>query len=191
MKHAHDSRLAFHPLTPDRWKDLLALFGDRGACGGCWCMSWRLKRAEFARNTGEPNKRALKKLVEKEKPIGILAYAGTEPIGWCSVAPRQDFVRLELHRTLKRLDDQPVWSVVCLFVVKPWRRQGVSIALLNAAADWARSQGAEIVEGYPTEPGKDLPDPFVYTGLASAFRSAGFKEVARPARTRPIFRKSV
>ncbi len=154
-------------------------------------MFWRQRKPDFVRNSGEPNKRALKRLVAKGVPTGVLAYSGTEPIGWCAVAPRQDLIKLEQHRTLKRIDDQPVWSIVCLFVAKPFRQQGVSVALLKAAADWASSQGAKIVEGYPTEPGKKLPDPFVYTGLASAFRKAGFKEVARPARTRPIFRKNI
>jgi GNAT superfamily N-acetyltransferase len=185
------NKLEFHSLTPDRWDDLTFLFGPRGACSGCWCMSWRLSKADFDKKKGEPNKRAFKRIVDKGAPTGIIAYSDSEPIGWCSVAPRQDFIRLEEHRTLKRIDDLPVWSIVCLFVAKPFRQKGVSVVLLKAAAEWARTQGAQIVEGYPTEPGKKLPDPFVWTGLASAFRKAGFKEVARPARTRPIFRKNV
>jgi GNAT superfamily N-acetyltransferase len=185
------NKLEFHSLTPERWDDFVALFGPRGACGGCWCMSWRLKNADFRKNVGEPNKRALKRIANKGAPTGILAYSGSEPIGWCSVSPRQDFVRLQEHRTLKPIDDQPVWSVVCFFVTKAFRHKGVSVAMLKAAAAWAKSQGASIVEGYPTEPGKNLPDPFVFTGLAGTFRKAGFKEVARPARTRPIFRKNV
>ncbi|HYG98680.1 MAG TPA: GNAT family N-acetyltransferase [Terriglobales bacterium] len=183
--------LTFHALTPDRWNDLVTLFGERGACGGCWCMSWRLNRADFDAGKGDKNRRAFKRLVDKAAPTGVLAYANSAPIGWCSVAPREDFIRLENARTLKRLDDKPVWSVVCLFVAKPYRSQGISVALLKAAADWAKSQGATLIEGYPTEPSAKLPDPFVWTGLASAFRKAGFKEVARPAKTRPIFRKGV
>ncbi len=100
-------------------------------------------------------------------------------------------MRLENHRTLKRVDQEPVWSIVCLFVAKGYRRQGVSVALLKAAAEYARKHGAKIVEGYPTEPGKILPDPFVYTGLVSAFLRAGFREAARPARTRTIMRKKL
>lgn len=185
------AELTFHPLTSERWSDLVALFGERGACGGCWCMSWRLKNADFRAGTGDKNRRAFKRLVDRNAPTGILAYAGGEPIGWCSVAPRQDFIRLEQHRTLKRIDDQPVWSIVCFFVAKPYRRKGVSVALLKAAAEWAGTKGATLVEGYPTEPGQKLPDPFIYTGIASAFRKAGFVEVARPSRTRPVLRKSL
>ncbi len=184
-------KLTFHELTTERWDELTELFGENGACGGCWCMAWRLSRKDFSTKKGEPNKRALKRLVAKGSPTGILAYAGDVPVGWCSVAPREHFLLLEKHRTLKRIDDQPVWSIVCLFVAKPFRRKGVSVALLRAAAEWAGTQGAQIVEGYPTEPAKTLPDPFLWTGLASAFRDAGFKEVARPARTRPVFRKNL
>ncbi len=189
MAAAQPARFAFHPLTSARWRDFEKLFGARGACGGCWCMSWRLSRADFDRNKGQPNRRAMKRLVDTGHIPGILAYAGREPIGWCSVAPRKDFLRLQTHRTLKAIDDQPVWSVVCLFVAKPWRKHGVSVALLKAASEYARKHGAKIVEGYPTDPGQTLPDPFVYTGLVSAFRSAGFEEVARPAKTRAIMRR--
>jgi GNAT superfamily N-acetyltransferase len=185
------NKLSFHPVTAERWNDFEKLFGTRGACSGCWCMYWRLARSEFPKKKGAQNRRAIKKIIDSGRVPGVLAYAGNEPIGWCSVAPREEFVRLEAHRTLKRIDDQPVWSVVCLFVSKPWRRQRVSVALLQAASDYAHSQGARLVEGYPTEPGQTLPDPFIYTGIVSAFKRAGFKEAARPSRTRAIMRKKV
>jgi GNAT superfamily N-acetyltransferase len=190
MTHVNPKDLKFKPVTAAEWPDLVSLFGSRGACGGCWCMSWRLSRADFEAGKGNSNKRSLKGLVDKNRVPGILAYIGNEPVGGCSVAPREEFVRLEQHRTLKRIDDQTVWSVVCLFVAKPYRNCGVSVALLRAAANYAKSRGAKMIEGYPTEPSKRLPDPFVWTGLVSAFAKAGFKEVARPAATRPIMRFS-
>jgi GNAT superfamily N-acetyltransferase len=180
----------FHPLTPDRWDDLVHLFGGRGACGGCWCMTWRLSRAEFDANKGDKNKRAFKKLVQKQPP-GILAYDGKDPVGWCAIAPREDYVRLAQHRTLKPIDDKPVWSITCLFVVKQYRRQKLSTALIDAAARWAKSQGARMVEGYPTEPGQTLPDPFIYTGVVASFERAGFTEAKRTSATRAIMRKAL
>lgn len=118
-----------------------------------------------------------------------MAYAEGKPIGWCSVAPREVFPRLERSRTLKRLDDQPVWSVVCFFIAKPARRQGLTVKLLKAAIKYVAAQGGKIVEGYPVEPkeGK-MPDAFAWTGLASAFRKEGFREAGRPSPTRSIFR---
>ena len=186
-----DSRadLAFHPLTADRFRDLERLFGQRGACGGCWCMWWRLKRSEFEKQKGENNRKALKRIVECGEIPGLLAYADGQPVGWCSVAPREAFGALERSRVLKRVDDRSVWSVVCFFVAKPFRRKGLTVALLRAAIEYAREQGARIVEGYPIEPKKSpAPDPFVWTGLPSAFRRVGFVEVARRSPTRPIMR---
>ena len=182
-------KLEFHPLTAKRWKDLLNLFGERGACGGCWCMWWRLTRSEFNRTKGEGNKKGLKKIVDAGEVPGILAYAGKEPIGWCSVAPREAFFSLERSRILKRVDDKPVWSVVCFFVAKPFRYKGVTVSLLKAAIEYVKKQKGKIVEGYPVEPKTEkFPDVFANTGLASAFRRAGFKEVMRRSKTRPIMR---
>ena len=186
------THLEFHPVTPDRWRDLEKLFGERGACAGCWCMWWRLRRSEFDQKKGPGTKRALKKLIAIGQVPGLLAYAEGEPVGWCSVAPRRDFSALERSRILKPVDDQPVWSVVCFFVAKPFRRKGVTYQLLTAAIEYARDKGAKIIEGYPVEPKTgSVPDVFVFTGLASAFRKAGFVQVARRSETRPIMRYTI
>ncbi len=180
---------AFHPLTPERWHDFEMLFGPRGACGGCWCMWWRQTRAEFDRMKGEANRQAMKALVESGHVPGILAYSGGKPVGWCSVAPREEFSALARSRVLRPVDDRPVWSVVCFFVDKAYRRQGLTVALLRAAVGYAAAHGATIVEGYPAEPKKpDTPALFVYMGTVSAFRKAGFVEVARGSPSRPIMR---
>ena len=185
------AKLIFYPLTADRWSDLERLFGERGACGGCWCMTWRLSRSQFEAQKGGINRRSFRKIVEKSPP-GILAYRGGEPVGWCAVAPREEYPVLERSRVLKSVDSQPVWSITCLFVAKPFRRSGMSVALLKAAKEFAREQGATLLEGYPVEPyDGDMPAAFAWTGLVSAFRKAGFKEVARRSRTRPIMRWSV
>ena len=182
-------KLTFHPATPSRWHDLEELFGERGACGGCWCMFWRLPRKEFDAGKGAQNKKALKLIVSAGQEPGIIAYAAREPIGWCALAPRQVYVALERSRILKPVDDQPVWSVSCLFIKKPYRRQGVSTQLLKAAIAFAASHGARIVEGYPVEPSMEkMPDPFLWHGIPSAFAKAGFNEVERRSRTRPIMR---
>jgi hypothetical protein len=98
------SRIGFHPVNAGRWSDLEELFGERGACGGCWCMFWRLPRKEFDAGKGAGNKRALKKIVKDSNQPGIIAYVGKEPVGWCSVAPREQFIALERSRILKPVD---------------------------------------------------------------------------------------
>ncbi len=179
----------FHSLTKDRWADFEVLFGERGACGGCWCMWWRLKHSEFEAQKGERNRRAMKAIVESGEVPGLLAYVASRPVGWCSVAPRERYPRLERSRILKRIDDEPVWSVVCFFVDKRFRHRGVSEKLLRAAIDYVKEQGGRIVEGYPVDPKKDrFPDVFAYHGLTSVFRKAGFVECLRRSDTRPIVR---
>lgn len=182
-------RFAFFPATPDRWNDLESLFGARGACGGCWCMTWRLPRAEFNAGKGESNRRALLKVVKTGPPPGVLAYANGKPVGWCAVAPRTAYQALDRSRILKPVDDQPVWSISCLFVEKGYRRQGLSTLLIQAAARFAKDQGAKIVEGYPQVVEGSLPDAFVWTGLEPSFLKAGFTEVARRSSKRPILRQ--
>jgi len=122
----------------------------------------------------------------------MIAYAGGEPVGWIAVAPREAYPRLQSSRTLKPLDDTPVWSITCFFVAKGHRGQGVSEQLIRGAVEHARSQGARMIEGYPvvSSAGK-MPDVFAWTGLPSAFLRAGFKEAARPSRSRRIMRKAV
>jgi len=181
--------LSIHPLTPDRWTDITALFGPRGACAGCWCMWWRRTSAQFAKGKGEGNRRAFHRIVHRGETPGLIAYLGNKPVGWCAVGPRDVYPRLERSRVLRRVDDRPVWSVTCFFVERSCRRQGISVDLLRAAASFARRRGAKTLEGYPIAArDNDAPDAFVWTGLASAYRRAGFREVARRSPTRPIMR---
>jgi len=185
--------LVCHPVTPDRWFDLERLFGEHGAYAGCWCMWWRLTRSEFGRQTAEERKAGLKVLVDSGRPPGILGYLDSEPIAWVSIGPREDYPPLERSRTLKRIDDRPVWSIVCFFVAKPYRGQGLMVRLLRGAVAYAAEQGARIVEGYPVDPGEKRISGGAqgYMGLAAAFRQAGFVEVARPSATRPIMRFTI
>ena len=181
--------LRFFPVTPSRWADLEALFGERGACGGCWCMTWRLSRNEFQAGKGAGNRRLLRKLVASGKKPGILGYVGREPVAWCSVAPREKFVILANSRVLAPVDEDPVWSVSCMFVKKPYRRTGISVRMLRAVVEFAAKRGAKVVEGYPVVPSMaKMPDPFIWTGIPAAFRAAGFREVLRRSRSRPIMR---
>ena len=183
------SSYKFYPVTKDNWKDFEKLFGDKGACAGCWCMYWRLKQSVLDAQKGNGNKQAMKKIIGSGNIPGIIAYAEGEPIGWCSIAPREEFSKLDNSRILKPVDEKSVWSVVCFFIHKAHRKMGLSIALLNAAKKFVKSSGGKILEGYPIEPKKDkMPDAFAWTGISAAFQSAGFKEVARRSETRPIMR---
>lgn len=184
--------LSFFPLTAVRWPDLEALFGPRGACGGCWCMAWRLPHRVWEAGKAGANREAFHALVAADHQPGVLAYHGERAVGWCAIAPRSEYPSLARSRILKPVDDQPVWSVSCLFVARAYRRHGLSAALLTAAVEFAAERGATIVEGYPVEPrSSQQPPPFVWTGVVSAYHRAGFTEVARNSPTRPIMRRMV
>ena len=183
------SKREFFPVDNSRWKDLEKLFGIRGACGGCWCMTWRLSPKNFRENSGDGNKQLLKKLVYKDTKPGIIAYIDNEPAGWCAIAPREIYIRLENSKILAPVDDKKVWSVSCLFISKKYRRQGLSTELIRHAVKFCKEQGAKIVEAYPVAPYvENMPAAFAWTGIPSSFEKAGFKEVARRSRTRPIMR---
>lgn len=183
-------RIHVRPLTGETWPAFERLFGPRGACAGCWCMWFRLPKREFDAGKGEGNRRAMRALVDGGSVPGLLAFVDREAVGWCSVAPREEFSRLARSRTLAPVDDLPVWSVVCLFVARPWRGRGVATTLLEGAADWVAGRGGEVVEGYAVVPRTGrMPDTFAYHGPLSAFLAAGFTEVARPSPSRAIVRR--
>jgi GNAT superfamily N-acetyltransferase len=184
-------QISVRPVTPSRWEDLRRLFGPNGAYSNCWCMWWRMPSKEFDRAGGPAKRSSLKRLVDRRRVPGLLAYSGGEPVGWVSVAPREEFGRIERSNTLARVDHTPVWSVVCFYIPRSRRGQGVGRALLEGALDHVRARGGGTVEAYPIDTGRDRrPAADIYTGTLRMFEAAGFREVARRGR-RPIVRRAV
>ena len=185
------------PATAERWTDLEALFGDKGAYAGCWCQFWRMERSDFKRLKGQGTKAALRAMTCANEVPGVLAFVNGRPAGWCSLGPREAFRALENSRILKRMDNQPVWSIVCFFVAKEFRSQGMMVELLRGAVRYAQEQGAQIVEGYPIDMqtpklwGQKLSGVAGYMGVAGAFREVGFQEVGRASETQLIMRYAV
>jgi len=184
--------LSFAPLTPERWADFEALFCPDRTCDECWCMWWRQTHARFMKNRGERNRRAMKQIVDSGAVPGIIAYDGSAPVGWCSVAPREEFGRLNRSPVLKPIDDERVWSIVCFVVHRGARGRGVMRALLSAAVTYAAQNGAAVVEGYPRDTAvKHYSTADLYVGTVSLFSGAGFSEAARRSPSRPIMRYSI
>lgn len=178
------------PVEADRWDDLVRLFGRRGAHSGCWCLWWRLPHPEFSKLTPLQRRHRLRKLTTSDRPPGLLGYQDGEPVAWVSLGPRQDFVALETSRLLAPVDERPTWSVVCFFIRRDRRRQGWMRRLLQAAETYAKTHGAELLEGYPLEcDGRTLRGDAGYTGVASTFRRQGFRVVARRREDRPVMRR--
>jgi GNAT superfamily N-acetyltransferase len=181
-----------HPAAADRWQDVAALFqrvGPRGGTpitDGCWCQFWHVRGKAFGAGWGTPHRARLEQQVRSGGEPGLLAYLDGEPAGWCRLGPRESFDRLEASRTLARVDDEPVWSVVCFYVHPSAKRRGVASSLVEAATGHAAARGARILEGYAARPGH--PNIDSYTGYLPMFLAAGFEIVADAGR-RTIVRR--
>jgi GNAT superfamily N-acetyltransferase len=184
--------IAVRPMTPDDWPLVAQLFGPNGACGGCWCMWWRVPQGGklWKESQGAKNRDAFRRLVKAGKVHAVLAFAGDEPVGWCSFGPRETFPRMRRIRALQHESPDGTWSVVCFYIPSRWRGRGVATALLRAATARALELGAKAVEGYPAAPkGEDgrMPAAFAWTGVPALFERAGYAEMERAGATRPLF----
>jgi len=185
------TRLTVLPLTKDRWDDLVELFGRPGGSivRHCWCMHYRRTGAGSHGASGEGNKRAMKSLVDSGYVPGLIGYKAGRPVGWISLGPREDYRRLERSPVMKRVDDRPVWSIICFFVDARERGRGISKALLKAGIDYARSHGATLLEAYPIDKRERSHPDFMWFGAKGMYDRTGFKEVARRKKTRPVMRR--
>jgi GNAT superfamily N-acetyltransferase len=174
-------QITVRPLTPDLWPAFVDLFGEHGACGGCWCMFWRIG-GKYTRRPRVKNRNDFRRIVNAGPPPGLLAFEGDKAVGWCQLTPRAALPWLNSAKRTQAVDDQPVWSLSCFYVRAGYRRKGVSIALIAAALKAARRARAPCVEAYP------MDAPRSFTGMISTFRKAGFKKVAQHTPNRPIMR---
>ena len=182
-------------LTAKDWPIVEKLFGGNGACGGCWCQSWRIAKGEkWETVKGEEAKGRLKREIEEGQASGVLAFSGDVPIGWCSFGPRPDYAKLDRSPSLACDDADEVWSVPCFFVVRGYRGQGVSRAMLQTALQAMTKRGVCIAESYPAKPpkdGKPLPAAFAWTGPRALFDGAGFGVAGNESGGKQRMRKSL
>ena len=173
--------IQIEPVTLERWGDMVALFHTSPVTGSCWCMSPRVRASQFSRFGSESRRRnqeAMHGLVAAGTIPGLLAYLDGRPVGWISVGPRAEFVRLQHSTALRQADDLPVWSIVCFYTDPAYRRQGITGALIQAAVQHAAAHGAPAVEAYPIAGwGDKVGYGDAYTGTAGTFRELGFEEV--------------
>jgi ribosomal protein S18 acetylase RimI-like enzyme len=134
------------------------------------------------------NHASLKAMVNAGKVQGLIAYHGNVPVGWVSLAPRDELAKLKRSPVMKPIDDKPVWSVICFVVPSAFRGQGVARALLHGAIDYARRCGASLVEAYPIDKAVRSSDAAMWFGAKSMYDRAGFMEVARRKPARPVVR---
>lgn len=173
--------LRFAAVTWQTQGDFERLFAAKGGPSYCWCMAWRpVSTREHLSNAAR--KAEMTRLIEANTPVGILAYAKDEPIGWCSVAPRETYRRLSNQQ-----DDQEgdVWSIVCFYIPRPLRGGGLAVALLDAAIEHAFKNGANVVEAYPVD--KASPS-YTFMGFRDMFLKVGFQEIGTAGSRRHVMR---
>ena len=185
----HDIKLKFDSLTPVTWKKFETVMGEKGGCGNCWCMYFRLSYKDFQENKPHGNKKMMKKLVNKGLPQGLIASINDEPVGWIAIAPREDYLKLENARVFKRMDDKPVWSITCFFIKKQFRHMGLSKQLIKGAIEFAKKKKIKTLEAYPAIPyAEKVPHPFLWVGVLSSFLKNGFKIVQQNSKSRAMVR---
>ena len=185
--------IALRPLTPERWPDLEAVFMAKGCsiARGCWCMYYResgRQKVPSGKTLRDVRKQRLKKLAANDPPPGLIAYRGRAHVGWISLAPREEYLKLANSPVMKPVDAERVWSVICFVVPSEHRHQGVAAAMLEAAKIYARRKGARLLEGYPIDKPGRSNDDWMWHGAKSMFDKAGFEEVARRKPHRPVVR---
>jgi len=190
--HRVRERFQARPLTPATWPDLEELFGLPGGSivRGCWCMYYR-KTGKESGLAADRNKRALCELVGSGVVPGLVGYLGDSPVGWISLGPREDYLKLRRSPVMKPVDDTDVWSVVCSYVAKPYRGLGLQHRLLKAAMDFARDRGVTMLEAYPVDKAERSHDEFMFFGSRSLYERAGFREVVRRSPTRVVMRRAL
>lgn len=186
--------LEVHPLTPDRFDDLVTLFNGRGGAQvrWCWCMYYRRSGAgerPAGTSIAVHNRESLKALVDGGTVPGLIGYRDGQPVAWVSLGPREDYAKLARSPVMKPVDDQPVWSVVCFFTTLEARGEGVSEAMLAHAVAYARKNGARLIEAYPVDKAERGRDDAMWFGAKAMYDRAGFEEVARRKPMRPVVRK--
>lgn len=179
--------LTVHEVDASHWPDFERLFESRGGPKDCWCMAWRPAGAEARNANGSARKAAIKARVDDGVPIGLLGYIDDDPIAWCSIAPRSTYRPLRGEdESIERAGE--VWSLVCFFIRREFRGQGVTEQLIEAAADYAKRNGATVLEAYPVDPGSPS---YRFMGYVPTFEAAGFEEIGRAGTRRHVMRRSL
>jgi GNAT superfamily N-acetyltransferase len=164
------------PATAGRWADVALLMGGNDL--GCWCQAPRGRAIGYGKAEPGARRASLRAQLDEEPPPGMLAYVEGEVAGWCGFGPRPNLPRLVRSRTIPKIDDAAVWSILCFLVRPGFRRRGVAAALLDGVVELARRSGAPGVEAYPIDPeGGRVNSGFGYVGVTPMFEKAGFRRV--------------
>ncbi|MER9245873.1 GNAT family N-acetyltransferase [Mesorhizobium sp. M0590] len=182
------------PLVPELWADFEDLFGRQGACYGCWCTHFRLSPAARRASNRERNKDHIKARIEAGPPPGLLAFEGGQAVGWMQIGPRADVPEWNNQgRGSAPIDpadasDPGVWAISCFFIRTKARGRGVSHRLVQGGIDFARENGARLIEACPIDLSKDSRSIGLFVGSSRVFEKAGFERLVERKPGRPLVR---
>jgi GNAT superfamily N-acetyltransferase len=177
--------LTFQPVTHHTLDDFVALFDGPGGPSFCWCMVWRATAKEGRGTPGSLRKKQMLSRIKKDIPVGLIAYQNSMPVGWVSIAPRQTYQRL---KGPSQKPNEIIWSLVCMYIQRKCRGQGLAHRLIAAAVKHARENGATIIEAYPVA--ADAPS-YKYLGLVPTYERAGFTFIEMADKRRHVMRLSL
>lgn len=172
-----------HPVTPERFEDFADVINPNRRSEHCWCTPHRLRAADVRELGHGDRKEAMRSLCHRDDPPGILVYQDERPVGWCNVGARSDIPVLVHSRRIRPVDDEPVWSIICLVVRAGHRRQGVATRLIEGAVEFATSRGAPAVESYPVDPHGRMDTTMAFVGTRAMFEKSGFEVVGQTEAT--------
>ncbi len=167
------------PATGDRFNDVSCVLAPKNPeATVCWCLSHRLPAKQNNALLGPARGEFVRQLCQQPIAPGVLAYVDGQVAGWAAVAPRSESTYAR-SKKIPHVDDLEVWTIWCVRVLAPFRRKGVAVELIRGAAEYAYSNGAPAVEGYPVDNGEQRVDSVLaYVGTRKMFESAGFHKVA-------------
>ncbi|WP_428644915.1 GNAT family N-acetyltransferase [Roseibium sp.] len=190
------AEISIQTLTPERWCDLVDLFGpERGANSGCWCMWPFLRGKDWKALTREERRDAFRNKAMNGPAPGLLAYRGGQAVGWVALGPRENYARFQLSKVTRPLETdsreliRSTFAVTCFYVRSGHRKAGLMPLLLAAAVDHAGQQGAKVVDACPIDADKPSQWGEGFVGFTPVFRRGGFEEIARRSPRRPLMRR--
>lgn len=184
MPRASAPKLTVREVDRTTWPDFDKLFSAKGSPSYCWCMVFRARGDELKHTDRKSRKRAMSRRVHDGTPVGLLGYVESEPVAWCSIAPRSTYVRLIRDGS----PDEGVWAITCFFISRAHRKQGILKRMLAAAIAHARKRGAKVIEATPVD--TDSPS-YRFMGFVPMFDAAGFTETGREGTRRHVMRRRI
>jgi len=164
-----------HPASESRFDDVRTMLGPKNPTSSvCWCLSHRIPGKDNTALAGEERGELMRTFTRRRVKPGVLAYDGTEVVGWAAVAPRSE---LPFQRSTKipHVDDLPVWSIWCVRVRPGHRGRGIAHVLVEGAVAYAARCGAPAVEAYPADNQDARVDlTMAFVGTRKLFADAGF-----------------